>query len=373
MKPSRKAGSAAEAASYDDPQMNEQAAPVVDDLASSAAEAPAPTLLNRELSLLAFNHRVLEQARDPSTPLLERLRFLTIASSNLDEFFEIRVAGLKQQLAAGVTKPGPDGLSPQAAFTQVVAAVHALVDDQYRVLNELLLPALAEQKIRILKRSVWTDAQRRWAKSYFLREALPVLTPIGLDPAHPFPRILNKSLNFIVSLSGKDAFGRNTGFAIVQAPRALPRLIQIPKDVAGTGPYDFVFLSSVIHAYVDDLFLGMEASGCFQFRLTRNSDLLVDEEETEDLLEALEGELSQRQWGDTVRLEVAHNCPESMWQYLMNVAQLTPADVYQCNGPVNLNRLLAIPDMIDRPDLKYTPFVPRLPKALAGDLFAAMR
>ncbi|HEY9546968.1 MAG TPA: polyphosphate kinase 1, partial [Solimonas sp.] len=159
----------------------------------------------------------------------------------------------------------------------------------------------------------------------------------------------------------------------VQAPRALPRLIQIPREVTGSGPYDFVFLSSVIHASVDELFPGMQAGGCFQFRLTRNSDLLVDEEEAKDLMEALEGELSQRQWGDIVRLEVAHNCPEQMWQYLTDVAQLTADDVFQVNGPVNLNRLLAIPDMVDRPDLKYPLFVPRVAKALSGDLFAAIR
>lgn len=212
------------------------------------------------------------------------------------------------------------------------------------------------------------------AESLFHDELLPVLSPLGLDPAHPFPRILNKSLNFIVQLSGKDAFGRNTGFAVVQAPRALPRLIQIPRDVTGSGPHDFVFLSSVIHAYVDDLFPGMAASGCYQFRVTRNADLLVDEEDAEDLLEALEGELSQRQWGDTVRLEVAHNCPEAMWHYIMDEIQLTPADVYQVNGPVNLNRLMALPDLVERPQLKYPPHTPRPGKALAsGDIFAAIR
>jgi polyphosphate kinase len=334
---------------------------------------PADLFLNRELSLLEFNRRVLAQALDESIPLLERLRFLCISSSNLDEFFEIRVAGLMQVAEHGVAQKGPDGLGPQELLAAIGERAHKLVEEQYRVFNDVLVPAMEKEKIRFLRRTEWSREQDAWLKHFFTNELLPVLSPIGLDPAHPFPRILNKSLNFIVSLSGKDAFGRNTGFAIVQAPRALPRLIQIPKDVAGTGPSDFVFLSSVIHAYVDDLFFGMEASGCFQFRVTRNSDLLVDEEETEDLLAALEGELSQRQWGDTVRLEVAHNCPETMWQYLMNVLQLTPADVYQCNGPVNLNRLLAIPDLIERPDLKYPVFTPRLPKGLTGDLFAAIR
>jgi polyphosphate kinase len=341
---------------------------------SPAELQPADLFLNRELSLLEFNRRVLAQSLDEGIPLLERLRFLCISSSNLDEFFEIRVAGLMQVAEHGVAQKGPDGLGPQELLAAISERAHKLVEEQYRIFNEVLVPAMDKEKIRFLRRTEWSKEQDAWLRQFFNSELMPVLSPIGLDPAHPFPRILNKSLNFIVSLSGKDAFGRNTGFAIVQAPRALPRLIQIPKDVTGTGPYDFVFLSSVIHAYVDELFIGMEASGCFQFRLTRNSDLLVDEEETEDLLEALEGELSQRQWGDTVRLEVAHNCPEAMWQYLMHVAQLTPADVYQCNGPVNLNRLLAIPDLIDRPDLKYPVFTPRLPKQLAGgDIFAAIR
>ena len=336
---------------------------------------PADLFLNRELSLLEFNRRVLEQARDENIPLLERLKFLCISSSNLDEFFEIRVAGLQQMAELTPTQRGPDGTTPAESLAAISQRAHALVEDQYKLFNDDIIPALEKEKIRFLRRSEWSEEQDSWLKNYFQNELLPVLSPMGLDPAHPFPRILNKSLNFIASLSGKDAFGRNTGFAIVQAPRALPRLIQIPKDVKGSGPYDFVFLSSVIHAYVDDLFPGMEASGCYQFRLTRNSDLLVDEEEAEDLVAALEGELSQRQWGDTVRLEVAHNCPEQMWQYLMNVAQLTPADVYQVNGPVNLNRLLAIPDLVDRPDLKYAVYTPRMPKALApgADLFAAIR
>ncbi len=334
----------------------------------------ADLFLNRELSLLEFNRRVLEQAKDASVPLLERLKFLCISSSNLDEFFEIRVAGLQQMAELNPMQRGADGMTPGETLAAISKRTHELVEEQYRVFNEEVIPALEQERIRFLRRSEWTPDQDAWLKTYFQNELMPVLSPIGLDPAHPFPRILNKSLNFIVQLSGKDAFGRNTGFAIVQAPRALPRLIQIPSDVAGTGPHDFVFLSSVIHAYVDDLFPGMEARGCYQFRLTRNSDLLVDEEEVKDLMEALEGELSQRQWGDIVRLEVAHNCPEGLWQYLMDVAQLTPADVYQVNGPVNLHRLMAIPDMVDRPELKYAPYTPRVPKALSGtDVFAAIR
>ena len=340
---------------------------------TAAPPQVAPPYINRELSLLEFNRRVLEQAKDETVPLLERLKFLCISCSNLDEFFEIRVAGLKQMMKLGTPLVGQDGVTPAELFAEVSARAHALVDEQYRTLNEVMIPALDKEKIRFVRRGDWTPELDAWLRSYFQNELLPVLSPIGLDPAHPFPRILNKSLNFIVSLSGKDAFGRNIGYAIVQAPRALPRLIQIPKGTAGAGPHDFVFLSSVIHAYVDELFPGMQATGCYQFRVTRNSDLLVDESEAEDLLEALEGELSQRQWGDTVRLEVAHNCPEQMSLYLMEELNLGSADLYQCHGPVNLMRLMALPDLIDRPDLKYTPFVPRVAKPLAGDLFAAMR
>lgn len=342
---------------------------------SIADTPPAELFLNRDLSLLEFNRRVLAMARDESLPLLERLKFLCISSSNLDEFFEIRAAGLKQMQTVGSTQTGPDGMTPADLMAAIAQRAHGLVDEQYRVFNDVVVPALEKEKVRFLRRADWSKEQDAWLRSYFENELMPVLSPIGLDPAHPFPRILNKSLNFIVSLSGKDAFGRNTGFAVVQAPRALPRLIRIPPTVAGSGPHDFVFLSSVIHAHVDDLFLGMQATGCYQFRVTRNSDLLVDEEEAEDLVVALEGELSQRQWGDAVRLEVADNCPETMWQYLAEVMNLKPDDVYQVNGPVNLNRLLAIPDLVDRPDLKYPAFTPRMPKALAQspDVFAAIR
>lgn len=334
---------------------------------------PAELFINRELSLLEFNRRVLEQAKDESIPLLERLKFLCISSSNLDEFFEIRVAGTQQLADAPNPQRGPDGMSPQELLAAISLRTHSLVEEQYRVFNDVLVPALEKERIRFLRRAEWTPEQDSWLRNYFITELLPVLSPIGLDPAHPFPRILNKSLNFIVSLSGKDAFGRNTGLAVVQAPRALPRLIQLPSEAKGSGLHDFVFLSSVIHAYVDELFPGMEASGCYQFRVTRNSDLFVDEEEAKDLAEALEDELSQRQWGDTVRLEVAHNCPEVMWQHLMQEMQLTPADVYKVNGPVNLMRLMAIPDLVDRADLKHPPLTQKIPKALTGDLFASIR
>jgi polyphosphate kinase len=331
--------------------------------------------INRQLSLLEFNARVLAQSLDESYPLLERLRFLCITSTNLDEFFEIRVAGLMQKAEFGSVQAGPDNMSPQEVLNAISVRAHKLVDEQYRILNEVLIPQLAQENIRFIRRTEWNKAQEDWLHDYFQTELLPVLSPMGLDPAHPFPRILNKSLNFIVSLEGKDAFGRASGTAVVQAPRALPRLIRLPQEEVGTGPYDFVFLSSVIHAYVEELFPGMKVTGCYQFRVTRNSDLYVDEEEIDDLLRALEGELASRRYGDSVRLEVADNCPEEMTGYLLHKFELTPADFYQVNGPVNLNRLIAICDQVDRPDLKFPGFTPGLASELTtgSDLFELIR
>ncbi len=330
--------------------------------------------LGRELSLLEFNRRVLAQTVDPDVPLLERLRYMCITSTNLDEFFEVRVAGLKQKVNLGVTAGPLDSHTPQEILKLLAERCHALVDEQYRILNDELLPALEREQIRFIRRTEWTKDQDAWLRNFFEHDLLPVLSPIGLDPAHPFPRILNKSLNFIVALRGKDAFGRSGGMAIVQAPRALPRLIRLPEET-GSGPYDFVFLSSVIHAYAGELFPGMKVTSIHQFRVTRNSELFVDEEEVDDLMRALEGELPSRRYGDAVRLEVADNCPPDLTEFLMKTFELTPDDVYQVNGPVNLNRLQAIIDLVDRPDLKFRPFTPRIPPELSAgsNVFAALR
>ncbi|MCY3839275.1 MAG: polyphosphate kinase 1 [Gammaproteobacteria bacterium] len=341
----------------------------------NAANLASPDLfINRELSLLEFNRRVLEQAKGTDVPLLERLRFLCISGSNLDEFFEIRVSGLKQQEALGATQRGPDNLSPTEQLQRIAALAHELVDEQYRVLNDVLFPLLDAEGIRFLRRSQWNAAQEQWLADFFHRELAPILTPIGLDPAHPFPRIINKNLTFIVTLEGKDAFGRLSGMAVVQAPRALPRVVRLAQDLA-EHPYDFVFLSSIIHAHVDELFPGMRAVGCYQFRATRNSDLFVDEEAVEDLKIALEGELPSRRFGDAVRLELADDCPREVGQFLTDEFELLPEDVYYCNGPVNLMRLNAIPDLVDRPDLKYPGFTPSVPRRIqtAPDVFAAIR
>ena len=271
--------------------------------------------INRELSLLEFNRRVLEQAKDDRIPLLERLRFLCIAGSNLDEFFEIRVAGLKQMQAVGATQRGPDNFSPPEQLERISTLAHEIVDEQYRVLNDVLFPLLQAEGIRFLKRGEWNARQERWLRTYFNQELAPILTPIGLDPAHPFPRIINKNLTFIVTLAGKDAFGRNRTMAVVQAPRALPRVVRVPASYGGS-PYAFVFLSSIIHAHIDQLFPDMKQVDCYQFRVTRDSDLLVDEEAVDDLLMAVEGELSSRRFGQAVRLELADDCPKGVGGFL---------------------------------------------------------
>lgn len=330
--------------------------------------------INREVSLLEFNRRVLDQAKDEAVPLLERLRFVCISNSNLDEFFEIRAAGLHQQVKYGSVQAGPDNLTPQETLKRISVLAHELVDEQYHVLNDILIPLLKEEGIRLLRRRDWSAALTRWVRRYFRQHVLPVLSPIGLDPAHPFPRVLNKNLYFIVSLEGKDAFGRESGLAIVQAPRSLPRIVHIPSEHS-KGPHDFVLLSSIIHANVGDLFPGMKPTGCYQFRVTRNSDLFVDEEEVDNLLRALEGELPSRRFSDAVRLEVADNCPAEVSQFLLQQFHLQEDDLYQVNGPVNLNRLLAIHELVDRPDLVYTGFTPELPPRLmkSSNIFDTLR
>ncbi|MDD3608282.1 MAG: polyphosphate kinase 1 [Halothiobacillaceae bacterium] len=322
-----------------------------------------PDLLNREINLLKFNRRVLELSQDNSLPLLERLRFLCISSSNLDEFFEVRIGSLKQQIQHGVTRPDDSGMTPQEQLNAISDGAHALVRDQYHTLNDVVIPALAGQGIQFLRRTHWNEAQALWVKHYFRRELLPLLTPLGLDPAHPFPRVLNKSLNFVVSLEGTDDFGREGWMAVVQAPRALPRIIRMDEEAAGSEN-SFVFLSSIIHAHVGELFPGMQLTGCYQFRLTRNSDLLVDVDEDDDLLKTLEGGLLERNYGDAVRLEVADNCPDDIAEFLLEQFGLERRELFQVHGPVNLNRLTALYDLVDRPDLKFPPITPALPAEL---------
>ncbi|WP_428103518.1 polyphosphate kinase 1 [Candidatus Rariloculus sp.] len=322
--------------------------------------------INRELSQLEFNMRVLHQAKDEAVPLLERLKFLCITSTNQDEFFEIRVAGLKQRVEVSAAPTGPENMSPAEVLRTINEVTAKIVTEQYCLLNEVLIPELRKEGIRFVRRDDWTEDQQLWLEQYFQSEIVPVLSPTTLDPTRPVPRILNKSLNFIVGLHGRDAFGRQCRRAIVQAPRSLPRLIELPRELIGTGGTDFVFLSSVIHAFVDQLFAGIRITGCSQFRVTRNSELYVDDEAVDDLMRALEGELFESRYGDEVRLELAHDCPDASAEYLLEHFHLTHQDLYRVPGPVNLNRLLAVYDLVDRNDLKYPPFTPKLPKTLVN-------
>ncbi len=325
--------------------------------------------INREISVLAFNRRVLAMALNERYPLLERLRYLCISSSNLDEFFEIRYASLLELAKDPDARTKPDGIRPNDAITQVNETAHRLVDDQYDALQNNVLPALEQAGVRFLRRDRWTNAITEWVDDYFDDELQPLLTPLGLDPSHPFPRLLNKSLNFIVPMSGRDAFGRLGELAVVQVPRALPRIIQLPEIVT-SGKHDFIFLSSAIHANVQKLFPGMSVQGCYQFRVTRNSNLFVDEEEVDDLLTALQGELSSRKYGNAVRLEVADNCPDTISNYLLQRFRLPTNALFKVNGPVNLHRLSTIPDMVARPDLLFAPYTPSIPSVFedAGSL-----
>jgi polyphosphate kinase len=324
---------------------------------------PSDLFLNREISVLAFNERVLSIAEDDATPLLERLRFLCIVSSNLDEFFEIRVAGLKEQMREGGGPAGPDGGEASEVYSQVARRAQVLVARKYSLLNMVILPRMRAEGVALHLAAEWTGPQLAWARTVFDRDVKPLLTPIGLDPAHPFPRVLNKSLNFAVALTGRDAYKRNASIAILQAPRALPRLMQMPRELSGY-PSGFVMLTSFVQAFVGDLFPGMKVQGCYQFRLTRNSDLFVDEEEITNLRQALQGELTQRHFGDAVRLELADACPPDIEAFLLGQFGLGVEDCYHVAGPVNLNRLLELVDAAERPDLKYPRFRPGLPAAL---------
>ncbi len=336
-----------------------------------------PTLLNRELSLLKFNERVLAMAERPEVPLLERLRYLCIVGSNLDEFFEIRIASLKEQQRQNPGLVAADGYTPDAAFERIHVATHELVDRQNALLTDSVLPALLEEGIGLIHNRDWNEATRQWAHEVFVRDVMPLLTPIGLDPAHPFPRVYNKSLNFIVPLSGQDAFGRHATIAIMQAPRALPRIIKIPVEVCGL-PHGFVLLTALIRGFVAELFPGLEVKGCYQWRVTRNSDLFVDEEEITNLRHALQGELSQRNFGAAVRLEIDDSMPEDLELFLQNEFGLTTQDTYRVSGPVNLARLMQLCNAVDRPDLQFRPYrapVPAPFNQLGGapdELFAAL-
>ena len=319
--------------------------------------------LHPELSLLAFNERVLNMALQPDTPLLERLRFLCIFSSNMDEFFEIRVSGLKAKAESSLSAEGFDGLTPQIALDRIAQKTHELVEIQYNALNSIVMPELNKHGIRFLPRESWSEAQQKWLKQYFKREVLPILTPIRLDPAHPFPLTINKGLSIVVDLHDPERDDSHN-IAVVPAPRVLPRIIQLPPALCECE-YEYVYLSTVIHAHIERLFSNVEVLGCHQFRITRNSDLYVDLEEVEDLARTLEGELPSRLYGEAIRLEVSKNCPKRIVKFLRERFQLEDRFIYNVDGPVNLNRLIDVPDMLNRPLIKYSIFNPAVPDFLS--------
>ncbi|MFA5521768.1 MAG: polyphosphate kinase 1 [Castellaniella sp.] len=336
-----------------------------------------PVLLNRELSLLKFNERVLAMAENPQVPLLERLRYLCIVSANLDEFFEIRISSLKEQQRQNPAHVGPDGRLPDQAFDQVQQATHALTQRQHALLTEALMPCLGREGIVVFEPGSWPAEVQAWAQAHFEQKVMPLLTPIGLDPARPFPRVYNKSLNFIVALSGVDAFGRVASIAIVQAPRSMPRLLRVPRETAGV-PHGHVLLTSLISAFVGDLFVGLEVKSCHGWRVTRNSDLFVDEEEITNLRQALQGELSQRNFGAAVRLEVEHEMPADLELFLQHEFQLQTRDTYRVQGPINPARLLPLCNVADASHLRFSEYRPSIPPPFdqgvehPRELFAAL-
>ena len=324
-------------------------------------------LLNREIGLLEFNSRVLAQAQNSEIPLLERLRYVSIVSSNMDEFFEIRMAGLKAQLIESPNKVLEDGSTIETSYDQITAFAHALVAKKYELLLQSILPALATEKVIFKYPPSWSPKLHQWAKDFFYREMVPLLTPIALDPVHPFPRVINKSLNFLIALEGKDSFGRSASLAVVQAPRSLPRVVRLPKQFETNGETCFILLSSFMQAFVNELFPGIKTTGCYQFRVTRNSDLFVSEDDITDLRSALQGELPTRHLGEAVRLEISANTPDKLVERILIESNLQESDCYRVNGPVNLVRLAQIPELIDRPDLKFIPATPQYPSVFINE------
>ncbi len=309
-----------------------------------------PRYFNRELSWLEFNQRVLDEALDPASPLLERVKFFCIVNSNLDEFFEVRVAGLKQAAEDGTTERTPDGLNVQQTLRAIRQRTARLVDDSYRCWREQLVPALAKKGIRFHPADRLGEADRRWLDAYYREQVHPVLTPLAIDPSHPFPELLNKTLNLIIQLHGTFRGELRRWLAVVQVPRALPRLVQLPRTEP--GEHDYVFLGDLIGHYLAELFPGMLIEGSWSFRVTRNSELYLDENEVPNLLRAMEHQLDKRRKGAAVRLEVAANCPIEVRTALLSNVGLTADDLYLIDGPVNPTRLMAILDGEHPPELR---------------------
>ena len=324
---------------------------------ASVQQRGLPPLLNREQAILEFNRRVLAQASRADVPLLERLRYITIVSSNLDEFFEVRFADALEAMreAAG-------GSPHRDALRSVAADAHALIDTQYGVFNDEVMPALQREGIVILNHAERNPAQRAWVARFFESQVRPLLVPVGLDPAHPFPQVANKSLNFIAHLGGRDAFGRENSIAIVKVPRVLPRVIALPRELCPPGTQGFVLLTSVIRAHLETLFGGRPVDAFSQFRITRDSDLEVDEEDVANLRQALRTGLTTRHFGQAIRVEVVRSCPEALSRFLLDQFDLPEAALYRVNGPVNLVRLNQLIDQVEAPALRFPPFEPVWPE-----------
>jgi len=321
---------------------------------------PRLKLLSREQAILEFNRRVLAQAQREDVPLLERLRYVCIVSANLDEFFEVRFADVLEASRARGTGIGPEYLA------EVARESHALVDEQYRIFNDVLGPALREAGILVLNHAERKPAQREWVADFFRRQVRPLLVPIGLDPSHPFPQVANKTLNFIVRLGGRDAFGRDNDIAIVRIPRVLPRVIQLPASVS-EGKQTYVLLSSVIRAHLEELFPGREIEAFSQFRLTRDSDIDVDEDDVTALRQALRSKMSTRQFGQAIRLEVVRSCPKDLSDFLLEQFGLNHQTLFQVNGPVNLVRLTQLIDQVKGDQWRFPPYHAGWPASLPAD------
>jgi len=341
--------------------------------ANAKTGSPSPArFINRELSWLEFNQRVLDEALDPKNPLLERVKFFCIVSSNLDEFFEVRVAGLKQQIESDVVERSLDGLTASEAFRAITRRVRRMVEDQYDCWREQLMPSLSKSGIRILDLTELAPPELKWVEQYYRAEVRPVLTPLAIDPAHPFPQLLNKSLNLIVRLEMPKGEEMLKHLAVVQIPRILPRMVQVPNE---EGRLDFIYLGRMIGHLLADLFPGTKILGYWPFRVTRNSELYIDEEETANLLKAVENELHNRRKGDAVRLEVDHECPVFIHDALLKTLRLTEEDLYLIDGPLNPTRLMALYQGDHSPELRDPPFVAPVATQLQDrpDLFAAIR
>jgi len=354
----------------------EESAPIVpvkDERTAHERFGDPKNFINRELSWLEFNRRVLEEAQDPSQPLIERVKFLCIFSSNLDEFFEIRVAGIKQQIESETSDVGPDGLSPTETFNQIQRLAHELVAIEYELWNKELVPELAKNGIRIRELSQLNAKRAAWARKYFQEEVFPMLTPLAVDASHPFPDLLNKSHNLLVQ--AKTQRGGEPLLAIVQVPRVVPRLILMPRGKGDDEPWEYIYLASLIKQHIAELFPGLILGDVHAFRVTRNSDLYIDDEEAENLLRTIEQELRRSSRGDAVRLEVEADCPKEFVELLLEFFDLTDADVYKLNGPLSMTHLTPLISNDAFANLKDRPFQPGRDPALPphADMFEVMR